>query len=112
MMKARIILCSVFLVFLGLGSVMASSPDEWVKHYKEVSTKCIKVSGFKNARTLGDPVQFDDTVGYDAVIVRGRYPQPQMNNAEGYALCLFNVKTRQAQCTEINNWFNPANTGK
>jgi len=105
----------LFYLILGLfiasttGIGEASSPDEWVKYEKEVASKCVKACGLKKAQVVGDIVFFDDErVGFDAVMIRGRYSQPQMKNAEGYALCLFNKRTRQAECNEANQWFNPA----
>ena len=94
--------------FMAITIGEASSPDEWEKYEKEVAAKCIKACGLSKARVIGSIVLFDDKrVGFDAVMIRGRYPQPHMKNAEGYALCLFNKKTRQAECSEANEWFSP-----
>lgn len=97
-------------VLMAATTAQASSPDEWEKYHKEVSAKCMKACGLKAARVLGDIVLFDDErVGLDAVLITGRYPQPQMNNAQGHALCLFNKKTRKAECSEANEWFEKGN---
>ena len=110
-MKKGIIFCLV----MGLGMLVlavqgqASSPDEWIKYEKEVVGKCIKACGLKNARAVGGLVMFGDEVGFDAVMIRGTYPQPHMKNAVGHALCLFDKAKGRAQCAEANEWFK---TGK
>ncbi|MFZ5776172.1 MAG: hypothetical protein ACOY3Z_11875 [Thermodesulfobacteriota bacterium] len=106
-------ICAVLAaILLSPGLVAASSPDEWVRHEKEMAAKCIKASGLKEARIVGENVLFGDEVGYHAAMVRGRYPQPHMENAVGHVLCLFNIKTREAQCGEANQWFTPAAGGR
>ena len=106
-MKKRLFICLTLGLIMAAATGEASSPDEWEKHQKEVAATCAKASGLKNARTIGEPVLFGDDIGVDAVMIRGRYPQPNMKNATGHALCLFDRKTRQAQCSEANQWFNP-----
>jgi hypothetical protein len=106
-MRRTLFICLILGLFAAVAEGEASSPDEWVKYQKEVAVTCTKASGLKSARVVGEFVSFGDDIGYDAVMIRGRYPQPHMKNVEGYALCLFNRKTRQAQCSEANQWFNP-----
>lgn len=81
-------------------AVKASSPDAWKQHYQEVTTKCLNVSGLQNAETAGEIISYGDDVGYDALLVRGNYRQPQMNNQVGQVLCLFNRQTRQAVASD------------
>lgn len=95
------------LLFAGC-TALASSPDAWKQHRQEVIKSCLKVSGLRNPQPVGDIITFSDEVGYDALLVRGRYPQPHMNNQVGQSLCLFNRKTRQAYTTEANQQMNPA----
>lgn len=45
---------------------------------------------------------FSAMVEYDALLVRGNYPQQHMNNQVGQSLCLFNRQTRQAYVSEMN----------
>lgn len=78
----------------------ASSPDAWAKHNQEVIAKCLRVSNLRNAKPVGSIIRFGDDVGYDALLVRGTYPQTQMNNQTGQSLCLFNRRTRQASAAE------------
>ncbi|NJR49814.1 MAG: hypothetical protein HC780_09870 [Leptolyngbyaceae cyanobacterium CSU_1_3] len=87
----------------------ASSPDAWRQHSQEVTNRCIKVSGLRNAQPAGQIVSFGDNAGYDALLVRGNYPQPTMNNQVGQFLCLFDRRTRQAYTSEANNLQSPGN---
>ena len=90
-------------LFLTALTTKASSPDAWKKHYQEVTDSCLKVSGLRNAKAVGQIVGFGDNVGYDALLVGGNYPQPHMNNQVGQVLCLFNRRTRQAHTQEAND---------
>ncbi len=95
------------LLFAATASV-ASSPDAWAQHQQEVISSCLKVSGLRNAQAVGNIVGFGDDVGYDALLVRGNYPQPHMNNRAGEFLCLFNRKTRKAYTNEANQLRQPS----
>ena|SRR5882672_2186361 len=79
---------------LACGTTYATSPDAWAAYYKEVTSLCIKASGLRNARPAGDPVDFEDRVGYTAMVIRGDYPQPHMKNQHGRVLCLFEKRSR------------------
>ncbi|RZJ16362.1 MAG: hypothetical protein EOO54_17130 [Haliea sp.] len=81
---------------------VASSPDAWSAHDKEVAAACASASGLKNATASGVPMVFDDSIGKTALVVTGRYPQAHMKNARGRVLCLFDRKTRQAVVTEAD----------
>ncbi|MNI99318.1 hypothetical protein D3C73_1583650 [compost metagenome] len=49
---------------------------------------------------MGKPAEFDDRVGYSALLLEGRYPQKHMNNRKGSELCLFNKQDKTAFVTE------------
>ena len=100
MNKLKILLIGVTLLCSSLA--FASSEDAWASHFKEVETACLKGSGFNKARPASGISSFDDSIGYDALIVSGRYPQPHMKNAPGKALCLFNRKTKQIAVSELS----------
>ncbi|WP_339448987.1 hypothetical protein [Pseudomonas sp. EA_5y_Pfl2_R50] len=78
----------------------ASSPDAWAAYDKAVLASCTKASGLKNANPVGTPAQFDDRVGYTAVLLQGQYPQKHMKGQQGTELCLYNKKTKTAFVTE------------
>ncbi|QYY81040.1 hypothetical protein [Pseudomonas germanica] len=78
----------------------ASSPDAWAAYDKTVLASCTKASGLKNAKPVGIPAQFDDRVGYTAVLLQGQYPQKHMKGQQGTELCLYNKKSKTAFVTE------------
>ena len=84
------------------GKAFASSPDARAAHNSAVASGCVKASGLRNARPVGGPIDFDDRVGYTALLIQGNYPQPHMNNKSGQVLCLFNKKSRTPYVSEAN----------
>lgn len=56
----------------------ASSPDAWATFDKQVRASCIKASQLKNVKVQGNAAQFDDRVGYSALLLQGQYPQKHM----------------------------------
>jgi hypothetical protein len=78
----------------------ASSPDAWAAYDKAVLASCTKASGLKDAKPVGTPAQFDDRVGYTAVLLQGQYPQKHMKGQQGTELCLYNKKSKTAFVTE------------
>ncbi len=82
-------------------SVSASSPEAVDEHRKEANSKCSQASNLLQARAEGNLIEFDDSVGYTALIIQGHYPQRYMNNRVGRVLCLFNRTTRKAYVAEI-----------
>ena len=78
----------------------ASSPDAWAAYDKVVLASCTKASGLKDAKPVGTPAQFDDRVGYTAVLLQGQYPQKHMKGQQGSELCLYNKKSKTAFVTE------------
>ncbi|VVP64769.1 hypothetical protein [Pseudomonas fluorescens] len=78
----------------------ASSPDAWAAYDKTVLASCTKASGLKNAKPVGNAAQFDDRVGYTAVLLQGQYPQKHMKGQQGTELCLYNKKSKTAFVTE------------
>jgi hypothetical protein len=78
----------------------ASSPDAWAAYDKTVLASCTKASGLKDAKPVGKAAQFDDRVGYTALLLQGQYPQKHMKGAQGTELCLYNKKSKTAYVTE------------
>jgi len=78
----------------------ASSPDAWAAYDKTVLASCTKASGLKNAKPVGTPAQFDDRVGYTAVLLQGQYPQKHMKGQQGTELCLYNKQSKTAFVSE------------
>ena len=93
------------LILLGLTAAMtfqaqAASPDAWAAYDKKVLASCLKASGLKDPEPVGTAAQFDDRVGYTALLLQGQYPQKHMNGATGTELCLYRKKTKTAFVTE------------
>jgi hypothetical protein len=78
----------------------ASSPDAWAAYDKAVLGSCIKASSLKNSAPVGKAAQFDDRVGYTALLLQGQYPQKHMKGAQGTELCLYNKNSKTAYVTE------------
>lgn len=87
----------------------ASSPQAWADLDKAMTAGCLKASQLKDTRVAGAAAQFDDRVGYSALLMRGRYPQKHMKNQPGTELCLYNRKSRQASVTEWDSHDDAAN---
>ncbi|PWB33718.1 hypothetical protein DCO48_08655 [Pseudomonas sp. SDI] len=84
-----------------LGSAAhASSEQAWAEHEKSLSRACVAASQLKDAKPLGKPAEFDDRVGYSALLIQGRYPEKHMNNRKGTELCLFDKQRQAAFVTE------------
>lgn len=66
---------------------------------QKVLASCLKASGLKDPEPVGTAAQFDDRVGYTALLLQGQYPQKHMNGATGTELCLYR-KTKTAFVTE------------
>lgn len=76
----------------------ASSPDAWAELHAKARAACIKASGLKEARALGQPVDFEASV---LILVGGRWPQAHMNNARGTFACLYAKAGGTAEAQEI-----------
>jgi hypothetical protein len=74
----------------------ASTPQAWSEFDAEVLRACVAASALKNPRAAGERVDFDDALGYSALLLAGHYPQPHMKNQSGRELCLFDRRTRTA----------------
>ncbi|MCU0118537.1 hypothetical protein N8H74_09760 [Pseudomonas sp. B2M1-30] len=97
-MKALTLACLCLIALPPLAH--ASSPDAWAAYDKAVLASCTKASGLKNAKPVGNAAQFDDRVGYTALLLQGQYPQKHMKGAQGTELCLYSKKSKTAFVTE------------
>ncbi|MFZ9478238.1 MAG: hypothetical protein ACO29T_04960 [Steroidobacteraceae bacterium] len=82
----------------------ASSPGAWAQHDKDVTVACRKASGLREPQVQPAVVRFDDTVGLDARLVRGIWPQAHMKGQQALMLCLFDRKTRRAVAQHADDW--------
>ena len=98
-MKTPVLMLLGFTAAMAL-QAQASSPDAWAAHDKKVLASCLKASGLKAPEPVGTAAQFDDRVGYTALLLQGQYPQKHMKGATGTELCLYRKKTKTAFVTE------------
>ena len=80
----------------------ASSEEAWQKSRQVMVQACINASHLSKVKVLGDPIEYDDNIGYSALLLEGRYPQPQMKNKRGRELCLFQRSSGRASISEAD----------
>ena len=85
----------------------ASSLDTWASFDKAVLASCTKASQLKSPKPVGTAAQFDDRVGYSALLLQGQYPQKHMKGQQGTELCLYNKKAKTAYVTEWDSIRSP-----
>ncbi|MDB6048970.1 MAG: hypothetical protein JWR17_1716 [Pseudomonas sp.] len=98
-MKASLLLLTGLMV--ATGQAYASSDQAWRDLDKAIIDSCVKASHLKDAKPAGSAALFDDSVGYNALLLKGRYPQAQMKNKIGTELCLYQ---RQSQTAVVTEW--------
>lgn len=82
--------------------VQASSEEAWQKSRQVMVQACINASHLSKVKVLGEAIEYDDSVGYSALLLEGRYPQRQMNNKRGRELCLFQRSSGRASISEAD----------
>jgi hypothetical protein len=97
-MKTSLLLLASLMV--AAGQAYASSDQAWSDLDKAVIDSCVKASQLKNVKPAGTAALFDDSVGYNALLLKGRYPQPHMKNKVGTELCLYQRQSKKAVVTE------------
>ena len=80
----------------------ASSEAAWQQNDKNMQQSCLKVSGLKAVKVVGKPITYDDRVGFDALLLEGRYPQKHMKNQVGRELCLYQRQSGNAFVSEAD----------
>ncbi|WDY57221.1 hypothetical protein [Pseudomonas sp. PSKL.D1] len=90
-----LIACALFS-----GAAQASSSQAWNEQRQQMVKECLAASQFKNAHALGKPAEFDDQVGFSALLVEGVYPQKHMQGRSGTELCLYDRKQQKAFVSE------------
>lgn len=85
------------------GQANASSPDAWTAFNKTLVESCVSASSLKNAKPAGANAAFDDSVGFNALLIKGQYKQAFMKNKTGTELCLYDRKNKKASITEWDN---------
>jgi hypothetical protein len=83
----------------------ASSPQAWEAQRRQLIEACRQVSGLRQTRPVGDPVDFPELV---ALLQAGAYPQPHMAGRRGRELCLFDKRSGRARVAEADRLLLPA----
>ena len=119
----RFVLSAAALAAILAVPAAASSDEAWAEQEKQVTEACVAASGLKDAKAHTNVMQFDDTVGYAALIVEGEgegghmggeghMGEGHMGEGEGHmegmehhamALCLFDKKTGKASIAEMHH---------
>ena len=95
-------------VLLGVAAMSsASTPEAWKSFDEEVIKACLGASQLSQARPAGARVDFDDQLGYSALLISGRYPQPHLHGHPGRELCLFDRRTRRAVVSSADGLMAP-----
>ena len=81
----------------------ASSEDAWKNNDRHRQQACLKASGLTAVKVVGKPIQYDDSLGYDALLLEGRYPQKHMKNQIGRELCLYQRQSGKASVSEADS---------
>lgn len=104
-MHPRSVLTSALVVVLaGAGGAVASSPGAWAAVEREAARACAAASGLRDPVVSDSTVRFDDSLGVDARLVRGAWPQPHMKGAQALMLCLYDRRARRAQVQDAEAW--------
>ncbi len=94
-------------LLLGSAPAWASTAEAWQAHDAMVRAACLKASGLRQVRAVGQVLPFDDEVGYSALLLQGRYPQPHMQGRQGRELCLYRRATGKASVSEADALLKP-----
>ncbi|MFN2994921.1 hypothetical protein [Serratia plymuthica] len=100
MLRVIIVFAAVITAF----NAAASSEAAWTKGDKAMQVACLKASRLKAAKAVGAIIHYDDDVGYSALLIGGRYPQPFMKNKPGKELCLYQRATQKAVIQEADGF--------
>jgi hypothetical protein len=82
----------------------ASSPSAWSALESDAAKACAAASGLRNPVVSATTIRYDDTLGVDARLVSGTWPQPHMKGAQALMLCLYDRRARRAQVQDAETW--------
>ncbi|WP_145191918.1 hypothetical protein [Pseudomonas sp. URMO17WK12:I11] len=96
-LSSLVIACTLFS-----SAAQASSTQAWNDQRQQMLNACLKASQFKHAHARGKPAEFDDRVGFSALLIEGTYAQKHMKQRTGSELCLYDRRQQQAFVSEWN----------
>jgi len=96
-----------FLPYVGAAILLASvapasTPAAWDAFQDEVLKACVGASSLRQAQAAGQRIDYDDRIGFSALLLAGQYPQPHLRNRSGRELCLFDRRTRTATTADAD----------
>ncbi len=93
--------CSILITCaLASGAAHASSSQAWNDYRQALLKSCLAASQLKDVHVLGKPAEFDDQVGYSALLIEGVYPQKSLKGKIGTELCLYDRRVQKAFVSE------------
>ena len=95
---SRVVAGSLVCLLLGSAPAWASTAEAWQAHDAMVRAACLKASGLRQVRAVGQVLPFDDEVGYSALLLQGR---------QGRELCLYRRATGKASVSEADALLKP-----
>jgi hypothetical protein len=94
---------TILLAILVAAPATASTEAAWKASARQGRQACIATAHLLRP-TVSAAVGFSDRTGYDAMLVRGTYPQKFMKGAKGTMLCLYDRRTHRAEIAEAKGW--------
>lgn len=104
-MKPSVLIAPIAVALLATPA-LASSPAAWAESARAGRNACAKASDFVRP-SVSPNIVFSDTIGRDAMLVRGVYKARHMKGARGTMLCLYDRRTRTAEVQEAKGWTAP-----
>ena len=103
----RVVAGSLVCLLLGSAPAWASTAEAWAGPAPRGGGAGRKTPGLRQVRAGGQVLPFDDEVGYSALLLQGRYPQPHMQGRQGRELCLYRRATGKASVSEADALLKP-----
>ena len=76
----------------------ASAPDAWADYEPKVIAACTAATGLSTAEVISELITYDDTVGFDALMLTG---QDAQGGAAGMLLCVYDRAQEKAAVSPI-----------
>ena len=103
----RVVAGSLVCLLLGSAPAWASTAEAWQAHHPQVRGASPKTPGMRHVSAGGAVLPKDHEVGYSALLLQGRYPQPHMQGRQGRELCLYRRATGKASVSEADALLKP-----
>jgi len=94
---------AILVALLVAAPATASTEAAWQASARNGRAACIAAAHLLRP-TVSAPVGFSDRTGFDAMLVRGIYPQKFMKGARGTMLCLYDRRTHRTEAVEAKGW--------